>query len=68
MFNELGELIIAKLTPEGYSEIDRAKVIQPSNVAMGRRVVWAAPAWANQKVFLRNDNECVCVDLKSAAK
>jgi outer membrane protein assembly factor BamB len=63
MFNELGELIIVKLSPEGYEEIDRAKVIEPSNVAFGRKVVWSAPAWANQKVFLRNDNECVCVDL-----
>ncbi len=63
MFNELGELIIAKMTPEGYSEIDRAKVIEPSNVAFGRRVVWAAPAWANKRVYLRNDNECVCIDL-----
>ncbi len=65
LFNELGELIIAKMSREGYSEIDRAKVIDPSNVAMGRRVVWAAPAWANKKVFLRNDKECVCIDLSS---
>ena len=63
LFNELGELIIAKMSPAGYNEIDRAKVIEPSNVAMGRDVVWSAPAWANRKVFLRNDNECVCIDL-----
>ncbi len=63
LFNELGELIIAKLTPEGYNEIDRAKVIEPTSVAFGRKVVWSAPAWANKKVFLRNDNECICVDL-----
>jgi hypothetical protein len=63
MFNELGELIIAKMTREGYTEVDRAKVIEPSNVAFGRRVVWSAPAWANKKVFVRNDNECVCIDL-----
>jgi outer membrane protein assembly factor BamB len=63
MFNELGELIITKLTPKGYEEIDRAKVIEPSNVASGRDIVWSAPAWANKKVFVRNDNECICVDL-----
>jgi outer membrane protein assembly factor BamB len=63
MFNELGELIIAKMSPEGYTEIDRTKVIEPSNVAQGRNVVWSAPAWANKKVFIRNDNECICVDL-----
>lgn len=65
MFNELGELIIAKLSPEGYDEIDRAKVIEPSNVAFGRRVVWSAPAWANRRVYLRNDSECICVDLSA---
>ncbi len=63
MFNELGELIIAKMTRQGYTEVDRAKVIEPSNVAFGRRVVWSAPAWANKKVFVRNDNECICIDL-----
>ena len=63
MFNELGELIIAKLSPRGFEEIDRAKVIEPTNVAFGRKVVWSAPAWSNRKVFLRNDNECVCIDL-----
>ena len=63
MFNELGEVIIAKMSPEGYTEVDRAKVIEPSNVAFGRRVVWSAPAWANKKVFVRNDSECIGIDL-----
>lgn len=65
MFNELGELIIAKMSPQGYEEIDRAKVIEPSNVAFGRKVVWSAPAWANKRVYLRNDDECICVDLSA---
>ena len=59
----MGELIIAKLSPQGYEELDRAKVIEPTNVAFGREVVWSAPAWANKRVFLRNDTECICVDL-----
>ncbi len=63
MFNELGELIIAKLSPEGYEEIDRAKVIEPSNLAFGRDVVWSMPAFANKRAYIRNDNEIICVDL-----
>lgn len=63
MFNELGELLITKLSPQGYEEIDRIKVIEPTNVAVGRDVVWCPPAWANRRVYLRNDKECVCVDL-----
>jgi len=63
LFNELGELIIAKLSPEGYSEIDRFKVIEQSNLAFGRDVVWSMPAFANRHAYIRNDNEIICVDL-----
>jgi outer membrane protein assembly factor BamB len=63
LFNDQGELMIAKLSPEGHEEIDRAKVIEPTNVAFGRSVVWSAPAFANKRVYLRNDKECICVDL-----
>ena len=63
LFTEQGELIIAKLTKQGHEEIDRVKVIEPTNVAFGRSVVWSAPAFANQRVYLRNDKECICVDL-----
>ena len=63
MFNEHGELLIAKLSPKGYEEIDRVKVIEPTNNAFGRDVVWSPPAWANRKVYLRNDKEFLCLDL-----
>ena len=63
MFNELGEILIARLSPEGYEEIDRAKVIEPSNVAFGRDVVWCMPALANRRMYVRNDHQCICVDL-----
>lgn len=64
LFNENGELIIAKLSPDGYEEIDRAKVIEPTNTAFGRDVVWSMPAFANKKAFIRNDKEIICVDLE----
>lgn len=67
LFNERGELLIANLTPEGYHEIDRAKVIQPTNSAYGREVVWSAPAWSDGQVFLRNDQEVICVELRAAS-
>ena len=63
MFNELGELVIGKFSPEGYTEIDRAKVIDQSNFAFGREVVWSMPAFANKHAYIRNDNEIICVDL-----
>ncbi len=66
MFNEHGELLIARLSPQGFEELDRAKLIEPSNLAFGREVVWSAPAFAHRRVYLRNDKECVCVNLASS--
>lgn len=63
LFNELGELIIAKLDAKGYEEISRAKVIEQTNNAFGRKVVWCMPAFAQKKAFIRNDKELICVDL-----
>lgn len=64
--NEQGDLITAKLSPEGYQEISRAKLIEPTNRAVPRRmVVWSHPAFANRCVFARNDKEIVCVDLSA---
>ena len=63
LFNELGELVIAKLTPEKYQELGRAKILDPTNKAFGRDVVWSHPAFANKCIFVRNDKELVCVSL-----
>ena len=65
MFNEKGELIIARLSPKGFKEISRAKLIEPTLGQLNRRggVCWAHPAFANKHVFARNDEELVCADL-----
>ncbi|MEM9351642.1 MAG: PQQ-binding-like beta-propeller repeat protein [Planctomycetota bacterium] len=63
LFTENGELVIARITRKGFEEIDRAKVIEPTNNAFGRDVVWCMPAFANRRVYVRNDAECVCVEL-----
>lgn len=65
MFNERGELIIARLSPEGFEEISRGKLIEPTTGQLRRRggVTWSHPAFAYRHVFVRNDNELVCADL-----
>jgi outer membrane protein assembly factor BamB len=62
-FAETGHLVIGKLSPQGYDEIDRAKLLEPTNSAVGRKVVWSAPAYAGKQIFARNDQEIICVDL-----
>jgi outer membrane protein assembly factor BamB len=64
LFNEHGDLIIARLTPQKYEEISRAHILEPTNTMAGRRVVWSHPAFANRCVFARNDNEIVCVSMR----
>jgi outer membrane protein assembly factor BamB len=64
MFNEAGELIIAELSPSGFNEISRAKLIDPTPKQLRRRlVVWSHPAYAYKHVFARNDRELVCASL-----
>lgn len=67
MFNERGELIVAKLTPKGFQEISRAKRLDPTTTQLRRRdgVTWSHPAFAHRHVFARNDKELVCADLSA---
>lgn len=59
--NDRGELIIAKLSPEGYVEISRTALIKPTTDSGNRRelgaVNWSHPAYANRHIILRNDEE-----------
>lgn len=63
IFNETGDLILAKLTPTGYEEIDRTHLLEPTLTSRGRDVVWSHPAFAQRCVFVRNDQEIICVSL-----
>lgn len=63
LFNEHGELIIADLSPDGYHEIDRTKIIQPTNNMPGRWVVWMHPAFADKCIYVRNDRELLAISL-----
>lgn len=62
IFNERGELIIGTLSPQGFHEISRAKLIEPTTQQLGQRggVCWSHPAFAYKHVFARNDRELVC--------
>ena len=71
--NDEGYLIIARFTPEGYVELDRAMLLEPTSQSgygpqrfFDRLVSWAHPAFANRHVVQRNDNEVVRVSLAAA--
>jgi len=54
ILNSEGELILARLNPEGYHELSRTKIIGPT---------WAHPAYAGSTVYARDDHELVAVSL-----
>jgi outer membrane protein assembly factor BamB len=69
--NGEGDLIIAQFTPEGYVEIDRTSLIEPTHEignsrAWIRTVNWSHPAYANQHIIHRNDNELIRVSLAAS--
>ncbi|MEZ6127988.1 MAG: PQQ-binding-like beta-propeller repeat protein [Planctomycetaceae bacterium] len=63
LHNEQGDLIIANLTADGYEELSRAKLVEPTRQVQRRMTIWSHPAFAMQSVFARNDKELVRVSL-----
>mgnify|MGYP002631888472 CR=1 FL=1 len=61
--NEQGDLIIARLSPAGYEELSRAKLIEPTRPVQRRMTIWSHPAFAMKSVFARNDKEIIRVNL-----
>jgi len=63
LFSEQGDLILARLAPDGYHEQGRAHLVDPTGPAQRREVVWTHPAFAHRNVYARNDKEIVSVSL-----
>lgn len=63
LYSNKGELIRAQLTSEGYREISRASVLEPTFPFGGRNVAWSPPAYANRHIFARNGKELICASL-----
>ena len=57
ILNSEGELILARLSPQGYREASRTKIIGET---------WAHPAYVGNHIFARSDNELVCYELPTA--
>tara|TARA_B100001123_G_scaffold390729_1_gene468566 strand:- start:2758 stop:4149 length:1392 start_codon:yes stop_codon:yes gene_type:complete len=61
--NDLGELVLARLSPDGFEQVSRTKIIAPTTPLGRRTVVWSHPAFAQRSVFARNDKELVRLSL-----
>jgi len=63
IFNDQGEMILAELSPKGYKELHRAHILDATESARGRDIVWSHPAFAQRCVFARNNKEIICLSL-----
>ena len=62
ILNARGDLILARLSPKGYSERGRVHLIDG-------RWIWSHPAFSGQDIFARSDKELLCVRVsESTAK
>ena len=75
MVNDIGELLILKLSPNGPEVVDRTQLIRPDTESgFGPRrfhnstVNWCHPAFANRHVIIRNDHQMVRVSLAKGGK
>ena len=63
LFTDQGNLIRARLSAEGYQELSRVHLLDPTNPFNGRDVVWPPPAYASRHVLARNDKELIRASL-----
>ncbi len=66
---EKGEIVIAKLSPQGFQRISSARFITPATALRGRGhpIAWSHPGYSHRCLFARSDTELVCVSLAAPA-
>ena len=64
IFCDSGDVITATMTPDGYKETGRFHAIEPTESVWRRNLVWTYPAIADGHLYLRNDKEVVCYDIR----
>lgn len=59
LFNDVGELILARATPEQYEELGRVRVL-------GGEICWTQPTLFQGRLFVRNHTRAACLVLSRA--
>lgn len=64
LYTDRGDLILARLTPEQYTEISRVHLLDPTSPFAGKKFAWSPPSYANGHIFVRNDEALICASLE----
>ena len=67
IWNDQGELILARFSPKGCEEISKARMLDTSENTRGRDIVWCHPAYANRCIYVHNGKQLICVSLAVGA-
>ena len=67
LWNDQGELILGRLTPERFEEISRTKLLDTAENTRGRDVLWCHPALAGRNLYVHNGRELIAVSLARRA-
>jgi len=59
LFNDKGELILARAAPDRYEELGRTQVFRGE-------ICWTAPALCGGRVYLRSPTHAACLDVRRA--
>ena len=65
LFGESGHLTLAEMDADGFRSLGQMQVVEPTQTAFGRKVIWSHPAYSGKTAFIRNDRELVAVDLSA---
>jgi len=57
LFNDRGELILARATPDRYEELGRTQVFRGE-------ICWTAPALHRGRIYLRSPTQAACLDVR----
>ena len=63
IWNDQGELLLTRLTPNGCETLGRAKLLATSEHTRGRDILWCHPAFAHRCLYVHNGKEFICVSL-----
>ncbi len=61
LFNDRGELLLARVNPDRYEELARAQIFSGE-------ICWSAPAFHNGRLYLRSPTHATCVDLRATTQ
>lgn len=64
-FNELGDLVLGKVSPKGFQDMGRVNLAEPVAVSPNPRggINWSHPAYAGRYIYARSDAKLVCYEL-----